>query len=108
MVLIYLGSNMEMTSKLSYNHWRKLKAHIYNKAFVKFLKDHKAYHKYFINLRRSREDIHSFLNDLVMNDQAQELFVYAFGWASTEEGGDFWAHLHNKWVSIAYTIRDSI
>lgn len=97
-----------MTSKLSYNQWRKLKAHIYNKAFAKFLKDHKVYHKYFINLRRSREDIYSFLNDLVMNDQAQELFVYAFGWASTEEGSAFWAHLHNKWVSIAYTIRDSI
>jgi hypothetical protein len=99
---------MEMTSKLSYNKWRGLKAHIYNKAFVKFLKDHKAYHKYFINLRRSREDIHSFLNDLVMNDQAQELIVYAFGWSATAEGSGFWSNLHKKWVSIANTIRDSI
>ena len=95
---------MKMTSKLSY----KLKGHIYNKAFVKFLKDHKAYHKYFVNLRRSREDIHSFLNDLVMNDQAQELFVYAFGWSSTEEGVGFWSNLHKKWVSIAHRLRSSI
>lgn len=99
---------MKMTSKLSYNHWRRLKAHIYNKAFVKFLKDHKAYHKYFINLRKSREDMYSFLNDLVMNDRAQELIVYAFGWASTEEGCMFWSNLHQKWVSIAHTLRDSI
>ena len=93
-----------MTSKLSY----KLKGHIYNKAFVKFLKDHKAYHKYFVNLRESRENIYSFLNDLVMNDQAQELIVYAFGWSSTEEGSWFWSNLHSKWVLIAHTIRDSI
>lgn len=108
MVTIYLGSNMEMTSKLSYNNWRRVKAHIYNKAFVKFLKDHKAYHKYFINLRRSREDMYSFLNDLVTNDQAQELIVYAFGWSSTAEGSGFWSNLHKKWVSIARTLRDSI
>ena len=99
---------MEMASKLSYNKWRKLKAHIYNKAFAKFLKDHKAYHKYFTNLRESREDIYSFLNELVMNDQPQELIVYAFGWASTEEGSGFWSNLHCKWVLIARTLRDSI
>ena len=97
-----------MTSKLSYNQWRRLKGHIYNKAFAKFLKDHKAYHKYFINLRESREDIYSFLNDLVMNDQAQELIVYAFGWSATEEGSGFWSNLHSKWVLIARKLRDSI
>ena len=97
-----------MTSKLSYNSLRRLKAHIYNKAFVKFLKDHKAYHKYFTNLRESREVIYSFLNDLVMNDQAQELIMYAFGWSATEEGSGFWSNLHNKWVLIVRTLKDSI
>ena len=93
---------MEMTSKLSYNHWRKLKAHIYNKAFAKFLKDHKAYHKYFTNLRESREDMYSFLNDLVMNDQAQELIVYAFGWSATKEGSRFWSYVQDAWRRYLY------
>jgi hypothetical protein len=52
--------------------------------------------------------MYSFLNDLVMNDQAQELIVYAFGWSSTEEGSRFWSNLHNEWVLIVRTIRDSI
>lgn len=79
------------------------------KIFIRFLKKHKAYHKYLSNcFSNNGYNVRSNVNNqLTVNDFIQHelqnrcLFINtAFLWDETNEGYEFWHKIFNEWEKI--------
>ena len=77
----------------------------YIKCFLCFLKQNGIYYKYFVNasILEKRYNFNDYIRSknylFERIKRPEQLIHYAFNWASTKEGYNFWFLNHEKWLT---------
>ena len=82
----------------------------WKEKFLRFLKEEGVYSKWVYNIyeQHPTSDIHFWeyrwkYEVLSEKNQCEEGIIYAFSWADTIQGQEFWSALSSKWVKKART-----
>jgi hypothetical protein len=75
--------------------------------FHQFLRDNRCVGKFILNVMDYHHKPHtvkSYVEEALKKETSVNLIQFAFHWAGTEEGADFWATLSVKWNQVAWEI----
>lgn len=85
------------------------------KDFFQFLMDYKILHPYMRYLKKNNEwrknntiidNESTFLKTYIIEDTSREFIIlHAFPWGKTYEGYNFWANIHDKWITYIQNIK---
>ena len=81
--------------------------HTISKIFIRFLKEHDAYKRYFkyANFQREYKSLDALIEETLLNPSRLIEYPHIFTtWILTEEGETYWRVLHMLWLNKLYQI----